>query len=91
MGAGYETIDHAMHGEYLWHVLLALAVLKILATTLSFSSGTPGGMFAPVRLRRVTLRDWRRSRPARKYPPFWLALNRARPAEALSGTGGALG
>ena len=27
--------------------LLALALLKILATTLSFSSGTPGGMFAP--------------------------------------------
>ena len=47
MGAGYDTIDHAMHGEYLWHVLLALAVLKILATTLYFSSGTPGGMFAP--------------------------------------------
>ena len=47
MGAGYDTIDHAMHGEYLWHVLLALAILKILATTLSFSSGTPGGMFAP--------------------------------------------
>lgn len=47
MGAGYATIDHAMHGEYLWHVLLALAVLKIVATTLSFSSGTPGGMFAP--------------------------------------------
>jgi CIC family chloride channel protein len=47
MGAGYDVIDHAMHGEYLWHVLLALAVLKIIATTLSFSSGTPGGMFAP--------------------------------------------
>ncbi|MGO8717835.1 MAG: chloride channel protein [Acidobacteriaceae bacterium] len=47
MGAGYDTIDHAMHGEYLWHVLLALAILKILATTISFSSGTPGGMFAP--------------------------------------------
>jgi chloride channel protein, CIC family len=47
MGAGYSTIDHAMHGEYLWHVLLALAILKIVATTLSFSSGTPGGMFAP--------------------------------------------
>lgn len=47
MGAGYDTIDHAMHGQYLWHVLLALAVLKILATTISFSSGTPGGMFAP--------------------------------------------
>ena len=47
MGPGYAVIDHAMHGEYLWHVLLALAILKILATTLSFSSGTPGGMFAP--------------------------------------------
>jgi CIC family chloride channel protein len=47
MGSGYSTIDHAMHGEYLWHVLLALAVLKIFATTVSFSSGTPGGMFAP--------------------------------------------
>jgi CIC family chloride channel protein len=47
MGAGYTAIDHAMHGEYLWHVLLALALLKIVATTLSFSSGTPGGMFAP--------------------------------------------
>ena len=47
MGAGYDTIDHAMHGEYVWHVLLALAILKILATTISFSSGTPGGMFAP--------------------------------------------
>jgi CIC family chloride channel protein len=47
MGSGYSTIDHAMHGEYLWHVLLALAILKIFATTVSFSSGTPGGMFAP--------------------------------------------
>lgn len=47
MGAGYDIIDHAMHGEYLWHVLLALAILKIVATTISFSSGTPGGMFAP--------------------------------------------
>lgn len=47
MGAGYDTIDHAMHGEYLWHVLLVLAILKIVATSISFSSGTPGGMFAP--------------------------------------------
>lgn len=47
MGAGYDTIDHALHGEYLWHVLLALAILKIVATSISFSSGTPGGMFAP--------------------------------------------
>jgi chloride channel protein, CIC family len=47
MGAGYEVMDHAMHGQFTWKLLLALALLKILATTLSFSSGTPGGMFAP--------------------------------------------
>ena len=47
MGAGYQAIDAAIHGQFAWKVLLALALLKILATTLSFSSGTPGGMFAP--------------------------------------------
>ena len=31
----------------IWQMFAALAALKILATTLSFVSGTPGGMFAP--------------------------------------------
>jgi CIC family chloride channel protein len=47
MGAGYEYIDQAMHGQFTWQFLAILAGLKILATTLSFVSGTPGGMFAP--------------------------------------------
>jgi len=47
MGAGYETIDQAMHGQFALKLLLLLALFKIIATTLSFSSGTPGGMFAP--------------------------------------------
>jgi chloride channel protein, CIC family len=47
MGPGYSVIDQAMHGGYTWKFLLALALLKIFATTISFSSGTPGGMFAP--------------------------------------------
>lgn len=47
MGTGYDVIDQAMHGQFVWQVLLALVFLKLLATTLSFSSGTPGGMFAP--------------------------------------------
>jgi len=47
MGAGYEYIDEAMHGRYTWQMLAILAALKIVATTLSFVSGTPGGMFAP--------------------------------------------
>jgi chloride channel protein, CIC family len=47
MGAGYEYIDQAMHGQFTWQFLALLAGLKIIATLLSFVSGTPGGMFAP--------------------------------------------
>ncbi len=47
MGAGYEYIDQAMHGQFTWQMLGILAGLKIVATMLSFVSGTPGGMFAP--------------------------------------------
>jgi CIC family chloride channel protein len=37
-----------MHEQYTWQVLAILGALKIVATGLSFSSGTPGGLFAPV-------------------------------------------
>ncbi len=47
MGAGYEYVDQAMHDQFTWQMLGILAGLKILSTTLSFVSGTPGGMFAP--------------------------------------------
>src|SRR5579871_3155151 len=47
MGAGYAYMDQAMHSQYTWQVLGILAGLKIVATMLSFVSGTPGGMFAP--------------------------------------------
>jgi CIC family chloride channel protein len=47
MGAGYGYIDQAMHDQFTWQVLALLAAFKILATSLSFVSGTPGGMFAP--------------------------------------------
>ena len=47
MGAGYGAIDQAMHAQFAFKMLLLLALFKIIATTLSFSSGTPGGMFAP--------------------------------------------
>ena len=47
MGAGYEYMDEAIHGHFTWQFLAILAALKILATLLSFVSGTPGGMFAP--------------------------------------------
>ena len=47
MGVGYETINQAIGGGMTWKLLLVLALLKMVATTLGFSSGTPGGMFAP--------------------------------------------
>jgi CIC family chloride channel protein len=47
MGAGYDAINAALHGEFTWQVLLYLALLKLLVTLICFSAGTPGGMFAP--------------------------------------------
>ncbi len=47
MGAGYQVIDQAINQQFVWQTLALLAVFKIIATTLSFTSGTPGGMFAP--------------------------------------------
>ncbi|MGA7918095.1 MAG: chloride channel protein [Candidatus Acidiferrales bacterium] len=47
MGAGYAIVDQAMHGQFTWNLLLVLAAMKIVATGLSFLSGTPGGTFAP--------------------------------------------
>ena len=47
MGTGYPYIDQALHSEYTWQILAVLGFAKILTTSLSFVSGTPGGMFAP--------------------------------------------
>ncbi len=47
MGAGYPYMDQALHNQYTWKILALLALAKILATSFSFISGTPGGMFAP--------------------------------------------
>jgi chloride channel protein, CIC family len=47
LGAGYESIDQAMHDQFGWRVLAALCVFKLVATAASFVTGTPGGLFAP--------------------------------------------
>jgi CIC family chloride channel protein len=47
LGAGYGTIDSAMHDQFPWHTLLIFGGLKILTVALCFSTGVPGGMFAP--------------------------------------------
>lgn len=47
LGAGYGAIDSAMHDQFTWHTLLVFGFLKVLIVALCFSSGVPGGMFAP--------------------------------------------
>ncbi len=47
MGAGYTYMDQAMHDQFTWRLLLLLALLKLVATSLCFCGGTPGGLFAP--------------------------------------------
>ena len=47
MGAGYDAIDNALHDQFLWRMLLLLGAAKMLVTLVCFSSGIPGGMFAP--------------------------------------------
>lgn len=47
LGAGYRTIDGALHDRYAWDSLLMLGVLKMATAAICFSVGVPGGMFAP--------------------------------------------
>jgi len=46
-GVGYEAIDEALRGGLVWHVLLLLVILKILAVGITIGSGGSGGIFAP--------------------------------------------
>lgn len=46
-GVGYEAIDQALHGQMVWHLLLVLVVVKIIAVSITIGSGGSGGIFAP--------------------------------------------
>lgn len=46
LGVGYEAMDAAMHAQYTIGFLLLLAGLKLVTSTVSFSAGAPGGLFA---------------------------------------------
>ncbi|MEO7145973.1 MAG: chloride channel protein, partial [Bryobacteraceae bacterium] len=47
LGAGYAAIGSALHDRFTWDRLLVLGAVKMAATLVCFSAGTPGGMFAP--------------------------------------------
>jgi CIC family chloride channel protein len=47
MGAGYHYVDGVLNGDVIVKTLFILAVLKILATAVCYSSGNAGGIFGP--------------------------------------------
>ncbi len=47
MDGGYGWIQAAMEGKIFWGVMLLLALMKILATSATISSGGSGGVFGP--------------------------------------------
>ncbi len=46
-GVGYPPLEHAINGNYVVWLLLALLVGKIVATSLTIAIGGSGGVFAP--------------------------------------------
>ncbi len=47
MDGGYGWVQAAMEGKILWYLMLLLAIMKILATSATISSGGSGGVFGP--------------------------------------------
>lgn len=47
LGVGYGSITLALLGQMSWFLLLALVIVKIVATSLTIGSGGSGGIFAP--------------------------------------------
>jgi len=47
LGVGYEAINEALQGDVVFHLLLVLALVKIVAVSLTIGSGGSGGIFAP--------------------------------------------
>ena len=46
-GVGYDTITQVLKGEMVWHMLLFLIPVKMLATSVTLAAGGSGGIFAP--------------------------------------------
>lgn len=47
MGVGYEYVDQALNSGLVFNTMVLLCGLKLIATTVSYSSGNAGGIFAP--------------------------------------------
>jgi CIC family chloride channel protein len=47
LGVGYDQVDQALSGDLVLHVVVLLAILKIIATAVCYASGNAGGIFGP--------------------------------------------
>jgi CIC family chloride channel protein len=47
MGVGYEYVDQALNGGLVLNTMVLLCAMKLVATTVSYTSGNAGGIFAP--------------------------------------------
>jgi CIC family chloride channel protein len=47
MGVGYNYVEKVLNGDVVLKTVVLLAVLKIIATTMCYSSGNAGGIFGP--------------------------------------------
>jgi len=47
LGIGYDTVNAALLGEFALAALISLALIKIVATSISIGLGVPGGMIGP--------------------------------------------
>jgi CIC family chloride channel protein len=45
---GYDVINAALNGELPWRLMAALAVAKLVASSLALGCGAPGGVFGPI-------------------------------------------
>lgn len=47
MGVGYDQVERVLNGDVILKVVVVLAVLKIIATSVAYASGNAGGIFGP--------------------------------------------
>ncbi len=47
LGVGYDQVERVLNGDVILKVVILLAVLKIIATSVAYASGNAGGIFGP--------------------------------------------
>ncbi len=47
LGVGYDQVERVLNGDVILKVVVVLAILKIIATSVAYASGNAGGIFGP--------------------------------------------